>query len=105
MGIGSLPAFEDATRVQGLLWWRSPCEEPALEIVMNSITVAQLAASFPSGTPPLVIDIRRREAFVKDGKAISGALRRELHTWNPNAYVQAEHVTGAIAMVLTSRSV
>jgi rhodanese-related sulfurtransferase len=44
---------------------------------MNSMTVAQLSESLASTTPPLVIDVRRREAFVKDTKTIGGALRRD----------------------------
>ena len=44
---------------------------------MNSTTVDELQKSLDSRTPPLVIDVRRREAFVKDTKMVSGALRRE----------------------------
>jgi rhodanese-related sulfurtransferase len=51
---------------------------------MNSMTVAQLSQSIRSATPPLVIDVRRREAFLKDTKTITGALRRDperVATW------------------------
>jgi rhodanese-related sulfurtransferase len=44
---------------------------------MSSMTVAQLADSLRGATPPLVIDVRRREAFLKDTKTIAGALRRD----------------------------
>lgn len=44
---------------------------------MNSITVAQLSDALASATPPLVIDVRRREAFLKDTKTIAGSLRRD----------------------------
>src|SRR5687768_1086812 len=41
------------------------------------MTVTQLSESLGGDAPPLVIDVRRREAFLKDGKTISGALRRD----------------------------
>jgi len=44
---------------------------------MNLITVPQLSHALSSKTPPLVIDVRRREAFLKDTKMIAGALRRD----------------------------
>jgi rhodanese-related sulfurtransferase len=44
---------------------------------MNGMTVAQLSDVLTSTTPPLVIDVRRREAFLKDTKTIAGALRRD----------------------------
>lgn len=44
---------------------------------MNSMTVAQLSEVLSSATPPLVIDVRRREAFLKDNKTLAGALRRD----------------------------
>ena len=44
---------------------------------MSSMTVAQLADACAGPTPPLVIDVRRREAFLKDSKTIGGALRRD----------------------------
>jgi rhodanese-related sulfurtransferase len=44
---------------------------------MNGTTVAQLSDVLTSTTPPLVIDVRRREAFLKDSKTIAGALRRD----------------------------
>ena len=44
---------------------------------MNSMTVAELSKSLASATPPLVIDVRRREAFMKDTKTLGGALRRD----------------------------
>jgi hypothetical protein len=43
------------------------------EVTMNSMTVTQLSQSIRSATPPLVIDVRRREAFLKDKKTITGA--------------------------------
>ena len=44
---------------------------------MNSMTVARLSEMLGSSTPPLVIDVRRREAFMKDTKTLAGALRRD----------------------------
>lgn len=44
---------------------------------MNIMTVGQLSAALDSARPPLVIDVRRREAFLKDSKIIGGALRRD----------------------------
>jgi len=51
---------------------------------MNVTSVEQLSQSLASTAPPLVIDVRRREAFLKDSKIISGALRRDpesVSTW------------------------
>jgi rhodanese-related sulfurtransferase len=44
---------------------------------MSGMTVAQLSEALASATPPLVIDVRRREAFLKDTKILGGALRRD----------------------------
>ena len=44
---------------------------------MSSISASQLSVSLASASPPLVIDVRRKEAFLKDTKTISGALRRD----------------------------
>ena len=44
---------------------------------MGSMTVTQLTAALAGQTPPLVIDVRRREAYLKDTKTIGGALRRD----------------------------
>jgi thiosulfate sulfurtransferase len=44
---------------------------------MNSMSVAELQTALDSGNAPLVIDVRRQEAFIKDPQTISGALRRE----------------------------
>jgi len=44
---------------------------------MDGMTVAQLSESLTSTAPPLVIDVRRREAFLNDSKTIGGALRRD----------------------------
>ena len=44
---------------------------------MTAMTVAQLREALSGNTPPLVIDVRRREAFLKDDKTIGGALRRD----------------------------
>jgi thiosulfate sulfurtransferase len=44
---------------------------------MNSISVAELQSALDSGNAPLVIDVRRQEAFIKDPETIAGALRRE----------------------------
>jgi rhodanese-related sulfurtransferase len=51
---------------------------------MSSISVAQLSEALASKTPPLLIDVRRREAFLKASQTISGALRRDpaaVGTW------------------------
>src|SRR5436190_20765235 len=44
---------------------------------MTGMTVAQLSKSLATTTPPLVIDVRRQEAFLKDTKTLGGALRRD----------------------------
>ena len=44
---------------------------------MSGMTIAQLSTALDSGTPPVVIDVRRREAYLKDTKTIAGALRRD----------------------------
>ena len=44
---------------------------------MNSMSVAELQTALDSGNSPLVIDVRREEAFIKDTKTIAGAIRRE----------------------------
>jgi rhodanese-related sulfurtransferase len=44
---------------------------------MNGMSVAQLSQALDGPTPPLVIDVRRREAFLKDTKTLRGALRRD----------------------------
>ena len=44
---------------------------------MKSMTVQQLSESLHGKAPPLVIDVRRREAFLKDTKTLAGALRRD----------------------------
>jgi rhodanese-related sulfurtransferase len=44
---------------------------------MNSMTVSQLKIELNRQNPPLVIDVRRRDAFMKDTKTIAGALRRD----------------------------
>jgi rhodanese-related sulfurtransferase len=44
---------------------------------MSGMSVAQLSQALDGPTPPLVIDVRRREAFLKDTKTLRGALRRD----------------------------
>ena len=44
---------------------------------MNAISVNELAAKLERAAPPLVIDVRRREAYLKDDGTIAGALRRD----------------------------
>ena len=44
---------------------------------MHGMSVAQLSQALASSTPPLVIDVRRREAFLQDTKTLGGALRRD----------------------------
>ena len=51
---------------------------------MNGMTVSELSQSLASAIPPLVIDVRRHEAFLKDTQTIAGALRRDperVATW------------------------
>jgi rhodanese-related sulfurtransferase len=43
----------------------------------SSISVEKLSALFDSTSAPLLIDVRRREAFLKDTKMPAGALRRD----------------------------
>ena len=44
---------------------------------MSGMTVTELSEALATSTPPLVIDVRRREAFLKDTKTLGGALRRD----------------------------
>jgi rhodanese-related sulfurtransferase len=44
---------------------------------MAGISVAELSKALDGESPPLVIDVRRREAFLKDTKTVAGALRRD----------------------------
>ena len=81
---------------------------------MNAITVAQLSKSLGGTAPPLVIDVRRREAFLKDTKTITGALRRDPEnaaTWSrelPSAEavvvccVHGHEVSQGVAELLSS---
>ncbi len=41
-----------------------------------SISVSRLQSEIDSAHPPIVIDVRRREAFIEDNRMLSGALRR-----------------------------
>ena len=44
---------------------------------MSNMTANQLSEALTGATPPLVIDVRRREAYLKDTQTIAGALRRD----------------------------
>lgn len=44
---------------------------------MRSISVSQLRSEIAGTSPPIVIDVRRRPAFLEADRMISGALRRE----------------------------
>ena len=44
---------------------------------MSGMNVAELSKALSGKSTPLVIDVRRREAFLKDTKTIAGALRRD----------------------------
>ena len=44
---------------------------------MTAVTVPQLYDALRGTAPPLVIDVRRREAYLEDTKTIAGALRRD----------------------------
>jgi rhodanese-related sulfurtransferase len=51
---------------------------------MSSISVANLSRILSGESAPLLIDVRRREAFLKDTRTIAGALRRDpeqVSTW------------------------
>ena len=64
---------------------------------MTAMTTAQLSDALASATPPLVIDVRRREAFLKDRKTIGGGLRRD-----PEAVdAWARELPGADRIVVT----
>jgi rhodanese-related sulfurtransferase len=47
------------------------------EIAMSGISVGELRKRIDGNAAPLVIDVRRPEAFLKDTKTIAGALRRD----------------------------
>ena len=44
---------------------------------MTAMTVPQLREALAGKKPPLIIDVRRGEAFLKDTKTVGGALRRD----------------------------
>jgi rhodanese-related sulfurtransferase len=51
---------------------------------MNGISASDLRQQLSGGTPPIVIDVRRRAAFTASEEMVSGALRRDpekLGTW------------------------
>ena len=53
---------------------------------MSGTSVANLTQALGGKSAPLVIDVRRREAFLKDTKTIGGALRRDperVASWAP----------------------
>ena len=53
---------------------------------MTSINVGEVSAALGSDSPPIMIDVRRREAFLKDTKTAAGALRRDperVSSWAP----------------------
>jgi len=53
----------------------------------SSISVSELRSEIAGGNPPIVIDVRRRPAFVESNAMVSGALRREperVREWAPS---------------------
>lgn len=55
----------------------SPSTDANKKTHMFSISVENLSASLGGKSAPLIIDVRRREAFLKDTKTIESALRRD----------------------------
>lgn len=82
---------------------------------MSGITVADLSASLDGASTPLVIDVRRREDFLKDTKTIAGALRRDperVSDWAPElpsagrvvvCCVRGHEVSQGVAKALNER--
>ena len=58
------------------------------------MTVAQLNELLASPTPPLLIDVRRREAFLRDTQTLGGALRRDLPAGHATASPQGSAADG-----------
>ncbi|MEN3355687.1 MAG: hypothetical protein V7640_3845 [Betaproteobacteria bacterium] len=53
---------------------------------MSGMSVEKLSTSIKSASAPLLIDVRRREAYLKDTKTLAGALRRDpdrVSEWGP----------------------
>jgi rhodanese-related sulfurtransferase len=49
-----------------------------------AVSVSRLQSEITDGHPPIVIDVRRRKAFIEDTRMLAGALRREpehVATW------------------------
>jgi rhodanese-related sulfurtransferase len=82
---------------------------------MAGTSVAELSTALGSASAPLVIDVRRREAFMKDTKTIGGALRRDperVSEWAPElptsgkvvvSCVHGHEVSQGVAKALTER--
>ena len=62
-------------------------EHSGIEQRASSVSVSDLRAEIASSDPPIVIDVRRREAFANSTQMLSGALRRdpdEIASWLPS---------------------
>ena len=66
---------------------------------MSGITVEKLFTSIRSATAPLLIDVRRRDAYLKDTKTLAGALRRDaegVSEWGPELPSAAKVVVSCV---------
>ena len=82
---------------------------------MSGMSVAQLSQALEGHAPPLVIDVRRREAFLIDTKTLRGALRRDpdrVSAWAPElpsaetvvvACVHGHQVSQGVAVALNAQ--
>ncbi|MGZ5126039.1 MAG: hypothetical protein ACXWC1_24955 [Burkholderiales bacterium] len=62
---------------------------------MSGISIEKLSTSLKSGLAPLLIDVRRRDAYLKDTKTLAGALRRDpepVSEWGPELPAAAKVV-------------
>ena len=67
-----------------------------LDTHVSPITVSELRAALAGSAPPLVIDVRKRAAFLEATQTISGALRRESAT--VDAWKSALPASGSIVV-------
>jgi rhodanese-related sulfurtransferase len=84
---------------------------------MSAITFSKLDSACRSGTPPLLIDVRRRDAFESAAEMACGALRRDpesVDTWTstlPSAStvvvycIHGDQVSQSVAAVLRERGI
>src|SRR2546423_526940 len=66
---------------------------------MSGMSVEKLSTSLKSASAPLLIDVRRRDAYLKDTKTLAGALRRDpehVADWGPELPSAAKVVVSCV---------